>query len=169
MTASSKPLILIIEDEPDLVTLLQYTLEKEGFRTAVGNYGEEAMLFAEEHVPDLVLLDWMLPLMSGITVCRRFRETPATRTVPIILLTARSEEADRERGFEAGADDYVAKPFSPAELVVRIRTALSRPRAHRRRPAGKAAMALSRHDRIGREPVVGHAEETVIKMQQYSR
>lgn len=126
MSVNGKPLVLIVEDETDLVTLLRYNLEKEGYRVATAADGEEALLIAAEQPPNLVLLDWMLPLMSGIEVCRQLRRGPRTRDVPIIMLTARGEEADRVRGLNSGADDYVAKPFSPTELLARIRAVLRR-------------------------------------------
>jgi two-component system phosphate regulon response regulator PhoB len=122
------PLILIVEDEPALVTLLRYNLEREGFRVAEARDGEEALLLAREQKPDLVLLDWMLPLLSGLEVCRQLRRGPETRSVPIIMLTARGEEGDKLRGLDSGADDYVTKPFSPSELIARIRAALRRSR-----------------------------------------
>jgi two-component system, OmpR family, phosphate regulon response regulator PhoB len=126
LNAGTKPLVLLVEDEVDLVTLLRYNLEKEGFRTLTAGDGEEALLLAEEQSLNLILLDWMLPLMSGIEVCRQLRRNPRTRDVPIIMLTARGEEADKVRGLNAGADDYVAKPFSPIELVARMRAVLRR-------------------------------------------
>ncbi|HYE48245.1 MAG TPA: phosphate regulon transcriptional regulator PhoB [Azospirillaceae bacterium] len=126
MNAALKPLVLIVEDEADLVTLLRYNLEKEGFRVLVANDGEEALLIAEEQPPHLVLLDWMLPLMSGLEVCRQLRRGPKTRDVPVIMLTARGEEQDKVRGLNSGADDYISKPFSPTELVARIRAVLRR-------------------------------------------
>ncbi len=122
------PLILIVEDEPALVTLLRYNLDREGFRVAEARDGEEALLMAREQKPDLVLLDWMLPLLSGLEVCRQLRRGPETRNVPIIMLTARGEEGDKLRGLDNGADDYVTKPFSPSELIARIRAALRRSR-----------------------------------------
>jgi two-component system, OmpR family, phosphate regulon response regulator PhoB len=122
------PLILVVEDESALVTLLRYNLEREGFRVAEARDGEEALLMAREQKPDLVLLDWMLPLLSGLEVCRQMRRMPETRGVPIIMLTARGEEGDKLRGLDSGADDYVTKPFSPSELVARIRAALRRSR-----------------------------------------
>jgi two-component system, OmpR family, phosphate regulon response regulator PhoB len=122
------PLILVVEDESALVTLLRYNLEREGFRVAEARDGEEALLAAREQKPDLVLLDWMLPLLSGLEVCRQMRRMPETRGVPIIMLTARGEEGDKLRGLDSGADDYVTKPFSPSELVARIRAALRRSR-----------------------------------------
>lgn len=126
MNAGTKPLVLLVEDEVDLVTLLRYNLEKEGFRTLTAGDGEEALLIAEEQPLNLILLDWMLPLMSGIEVCRQLRRNPRTRDIPIIMLTARGEEADKVRGLNAGADDYIAKPFSPIELVARMRAVLRR-------------------------------------------
>ena len=121
-----KPSVLIVEDETGLVELLRYNLERSGFDVAVANDGEEAMTAIAEHRPDLVLLDWMLPLMSGIEVCRQIRRQNDTANLPIIMLTARGEEGDRIRGLDAGADDYVAKPFSPTELISRIRAVLRR-------------------------------------------
>ena len=124
--SSRKPLILVVDDEADLVTLVRYNLEKEGFRVAEAANGEEALLAATEQMPSLILLDWMLPLTSGIEVCRQLRRGATTRDIPVILLTARGEEADKVRGLNAGAADYVTKPFSPAELLARIRAVLRR-------------------------------------------
>jgi len=123
-----QPNVLIVEDEPPLVELLSYNLEKAGFQIHIARDGEEAVLAVEERKPDLILLDWMLPYVSGIEICRRIRRNPETRNVPIIILTARGEEDDRIRGLEAGADDYVVKPFSPSELVARVRAVLRRTR-----------------------------------------
>ena len=123
-----KPLILIVEDEAAIVTLLSYNLEREGFQVLEARDGEEGLLLATERRPDLILLDWMLPLLSGIEVCRRLRRTPQTRSIPIIMLTARGEEGDRVRGLNAGADDYVTKPFSPSELLARVRAVMRRAR-----------------------------------------
>ena len=120
------PLVLIVEDESALVTLLRYNLEREGFRVAEARDGEEAMLQIAEQMPDLVLLDWMLPLMSGIEVCRQLRRLPETRRLPIVMLTARGEEGDKLRGLDAGADDYVTKPFAIEELLARLRAHLRR-------------------------------------------
>jgi two-component system, OmpR family, phosphate regulon response regulator PhoB len=122
----AKPLVLIVEDEIDLITLLQYNLEKEGFRTINATDGQEALLLAQEQRPSLILLDWMLPVISGIEVCRQLRRNAETQSIPIIMLTARSDEADKVRGLNSGADDYLAKPFSPSELVARIRAVLRR-------------------------------------------
>ncbi|MBT4907655.1 MAG: phosphate regulon transcriptional regulator PhoB [Rhodospirillaceae bacterium] len=123
-----QPTILIVEDEPPLVELISYNLEKAGFQAKIARDGDEAMLAVEEHKPDLVLLDWMLPYVSGIEICRRIRRNPDTRDLPIIILTARGEEDDRIRGLDAGADDYVVKPFSPSELVARVKAVLRRTR-----------------------------------------
>jgi two-component system, OmpR family, phosphate regulon response regulator PhoB len=120
------PHILVFEDEDALATLLQYNLEKEGYRVSVASDGEEGLMQAEEETPDLVLLDWMLPKVSGIEVCRRLRGRAETRNVPIIMLTARGEESDRVRGLDTGADDYLTKPVSMVELNARIRAVLRR-------------------------------------------
>ena len=121
-----KPSVLIVEDEEALVTLLRYNLEKESFHVVSAADGEEALVLAKEETPDLILLDWMLPLMSGIELCRRLRRSPGLSKVPIIMLTAKGEEADKVRGLESGADDYVTKPFSPGELVARMRAVMRR-------------------------------------------
>jgi two-component system phosphate regulon response regulator PhoB len=121
-----KPRILIVEDESALVEILRYNLEKEGFDVAAATDGEEAITAIEEQRPDLVILDWMLPLVSGLEICRQLRRKGETRDLPIIMLTARGEETDRVRGLEVGADDYVAKPFSPSELIARVRAVLRR-------------------------------------------
>jgi two-component system phosphate regulon response regulator PhoB len=121
-----KPLVLIVEDEAPLVTLLRYNLEREGFAVAEANDGEEALLRVAEDKPDAVLLDLMLPLVSGLEVCRQLRRMPTTRSLPIIMLTARGEESDRVRGLDSGADDYVVKPFSPSELIARLRSVMRR-------------------------------------------
>ncbi len=126
MTSALKPLVLVVEDEADLVTLLRYNLEKEGFRVNAASDGEEALLLAGEQTPNIVLLDWMLPLMSGLEVCRQMRRNARMREIPIIMLTARGEEGDRVRGLNSGADDYITKPFSPTELVARMRAVLRR-------------------------------------------
>jgi two-component system phosphate regulon response regulator PhoB len=116
----------VVEDEDALATLLHYNLDKEGYVVAVAGDGEEALTMASERAPDLVILDWMLPKVSGIEVCRRLRGRSETRNVPIIMLTARGEESDRIRGLDTGADDYVVKPFSMIELTARVRAVLRR-------------------------------------------
>ncbi len=121
-----KPTVMIVEDEASLVTMLRYNLEKEGYLVTEASDGEEAMTVADETRPDAVILDWMLPRMSGIEVCRQLRRKAETRSVPIIILTARSEETDKVRGLNVGADDYMTKPFSMPELVARVRALLRR-------------------------------------------
>lgn len=124
--ARTGPLVLVVEDEAALTTLLQYNLEKEGYRVIATADGEEAEMLIEEQQPDLVILDWMLPQVSGIELCRRLRGRSTTRNLPVIMLTARGEEADRVRGLDTGADDYITKPFSMTELLARIRAVLRR-------------------------------------------
>jgi len=121
-----RPTILVVEDEDALATLLQYNLEKEGYHVLVAGDGEEALVSVDEKLPDLIVLDWMLPKVSGIEVCRRLRQRPESRNVPIIMLTARGEESDRIRGLDTGADDYVVKPVSMSELAARVRAVLRR-------------------------------------------
>src|SRR5690349_19298311 len=126
--AAMKPFILIVEDEQALVTLLRYNFEAAGYEVATALDGDEALVAIAERRPDLIVLDWMLPSISGLEVCRQIRRKPETRDVPVIMLTARGEEADRVRGLDSGADDYVTKPFSPTELVARVRAVLRRSR-----------------------------------------
>ena len=121
-----KPVVLVAEDEMPLMTLLRYNLEKEGSRALDASDGEQALMLAAEETPDLVLLDWMMPKVTGIEVCRRLRSRAETRNVPIIMLTARGEESDRVRGLDTGADDYITKPFSMTELLARIRAVMRR-------------------------------------------
>ena len=122
----AQPSVLVVEDEDALATLLQYNLEKEGYKVALAGDGEDAMQRVEESPPDLVLLDWALPKVSGIEVCRRIRSRAESRNLPVIMLTARGEESDRIRGLDTGADDYIAKPFSMSELTARVRAVLRR-------------------------------------------
>lgn len=121
-----QPHVLVVEDEDALAELLQYNLKKEGFRVSVAADGEEALMLVEERQPDVVILDWMLPKISGIEVCRRLRARQETRNLPIMMLTARGEEADRIRGLDTGADDYIVKPFLMKELFARVRAILRR-------------------------------------------
>jgi len=120
------PYVLIVEDETAISTLLEYNLQQEGFETALAGDGDLALLMAEERTPDLILLDWMIPKLSGVEVCRRLRRREATANVPIIMLSARGEEDDRVTGLDIGADDYLVKPFSIPELFARIRALLRR-------------------------------------------
>ena len=122
------PYVLLVEDEDALATLLDYNFQKEGFRVDRAADGEEALLRVEEEGPDLIVLDWMLPKVSGVEVCRRVRARAETRNMPIIMLTARGEDTDKVRGLETGADDYLVKPFAMTELVARIRALLRRSR-----------------------------------------
>jgi len=120
--------ILVVEDEEALSALLEYNLGKEGFDVHLSADGEDALLLVEEDKPDLVVLDWMLPGLSGIEICRRIRARTDTRDTPVIMLTARSDEEDRIRGLDTGADDYLTKPFSIPELTARVRALLRRSR-----------------------------------------
>jgi two-component system, OmpR family, phosphate regulon response regulator PhoB len=126
VATSSRPLVLIVEDEAALMTMLRYNLEKQGFRVEEAGDGEEALSRITELKPDMVLLDWMLPHLSGIEVCRQIRRRPATRELPVIMITARSEDQDAVRGLNTGADDYVTKPFSTEALVARMRALMRR-------------------------------------------
>jgi len=123
-----KPYILVVEDEAPIQDFLAYNLESSGFEVAQAFDGEEALVAIAERLPDLVLLDWMLPHLSGIEVCRRLRRRPPTQRLPIIILTARAEEPDRLRGLDTGADDFIVKPFSVAEVIARTRAVLRRSR-----------------------------------------
>lgn len=123
-----QPTVLVVEDEPAQREVLGYNLEAEGFRVAKAENGEEALILVDEEQPDIIVLDWMLPNVSGIEVCRQLKTRSDTRNVPIIMLSARSEEVDRVRGLETGADDYVIKPYSVVELMARVRAQLRRTR-----------------------------------------
>ena len=122
----ARPLILVVEDEPAVVTLLSYNLRKQGYRVEAAADGHEALARVAETRPDLVLLDWMMPNLSGIEVCRQLRRNPSTRDLPVIMLTARAEDQDAIRGLNTGADDYITKPFSVEALMARIRALLRR-------------------------------------------
>lgn len=124
------PFVLIVEDETSISTLLEYNLRREGFDTSLAKDGDMALLLAEERIPDLILLDWMLPKLSGVEVCRRLRRKDTTKGIPIIMLSARGEEEDRVTGLDIGADDYLIKPFSMPELFARIRALLRRTQAN---------------------------------------
>ncbi len=157
------PFVLVVEDEDALATLLQYNLEKEGYQVALAADGEEALMLVDERLPDLVVLDWMLPKISGIELCRRLRGRAETRNMPIMMLTARGEESDRIRGLDTGADDYVTKPFSMTELAARIRAVLRRIRpglAEDRVTLGDITMDRVAHRvrRSGREIHLGPTE-----------
>ncbi|MBI1171460.1 phosphate regulon transcriptional regulatory protein PhoB [bacterium] len=124
----AQPTVLLVEDEPAQREVLAYNLEAEGFDVQRATNGEEALMLVAENPPDLILLDWMMPHVSGLEVCRRLKMRPETRSIPIIMLSARSEEVDKVRGLETGADDYVIKPYSVVELMARLRAQLRRVR-----------------------------------------
>jgi two-component system phosphate regulon response regulator PhoB len=121
-------MVLVVEDEPAQREVLAYNLQAEGYHVARAENGEEALVLVDEEEPDIIILDWMMPKVSGIEVCRRLKMRPETRGIPIIMLSARAEEVDRVRGLETGADDYVVKPYSVVELMARVRTQLRRTR-----------------------------------------
>ncbi len=160
--------VLIVEDEEPLALLLQYNLEAEGFRVSLARRGDEAEVAISEDPPDLIVLDWMLPGLSGIELCRRLRAGKTARSIPILILTARGEEQDRIRGLTMGADDYVVKPFSLPELMARVRAIL------RRASPGRLAQTLEVEDieldrdsyrvmRNGREVRLGPTEFKLLE------
>src|SRR3954470_3396709 len=164
-----KPTVMIVEDEASLVTMLRYNLEKEGYNVTEASDGEEAVTVADETPPDAVILDWMLPRMSGIEVCRQLRRKPETRHVPIIMLTARSEETDKVRGLNVGADDYMTKPFSMPELVARVRALLRRAKPSQAKGQltfGDITLDLDAH-RVSRGGKYVHLGPTEFRLLQY--
>ena len=122
----SKASVLIVEDEPDISEVIRYNLSRAGYRVRDTLDGEEGLVMIKEEKPDVLILDWMLPSVSGLEICRALRRQKDTRDIGIIMLTARGEELDRVQGLESGADDYISKPFSPAELVARVASVLRR-------------------------------------------
>jgi len=126
MPIDGRPLILVVEDEIGQQNVLTYNLTAHGYDAISASDGEEALLMIRERLPDLIILDWMLPEVSGIEICRQIKADPETRDVPVIMLSARSEEVDRVRGLDTGADDYVTKPYSVSELMARVNAALRR-------------------------------------------
>jgi len=128
MAPRAEPLILVVEDEASQRQVLAYNLGAKGYRVATAATGDEALLLIDEEMPDLIILDWMLPEVSGIEICRRIKLRDETRDIPVIMLSARAEESDRVRGLETGADDYVTKPYSISELMARVKTNLRRVR-----------------------------------------
>ncbi len=126
LSSLPQPLVLVVEDEASIATMLRYNLEKQGYRVAEAADGQEALNQIQEQQPDIVLLDWMLPLMSGIEVCRQIRRKPATRELPVIMVTARTEDQDAVRALNTGADDYITKPFNIESLLARMRALLRR-------------------------------------------
>jgi two-component system, OmpR family, phosphate regulon response regulator PhoB len=159
MARTGQPTVLLVEDEPAQRTVLAYNLEAEGFEVTQADNGEDAMILVDEEAPDIIILDWMMPKVSGIEVCRRLKMRPETRGIPIIMLSARAEEVDRIRGLETGADDYVIKPYSVLELMARARAQLRRVRP------STAGMVLE-HDDIRLDPETHrvYRAEKVLKL-----
>ena len=163
-----KPLILVVEDEEPLTMLLRYNLEAAGYEVDAAGRGDEAEVRLKERIPDLVILDWMLPGISGIELCRRLRARDGTAQLPILMLTARGEEDERIRGLATGADDYVVKPFSLPELMARVRALLRRTRPEAISPVLKAGdLELDRETfrvrRSGREVHLGPTEFRLLE------
>jgi two-component system phosphate regulon response regulator PhoB len=162
------PKVLIVEDEDSLVTLLSYNLQAEGYAVVHAPTGGDAMMVVKEERPDIVILDWMLPGLSGIEICRQIRARPETKALPIIMLTARGEEGDRVRGLQTGADDYVVKPFSVSELVARVKALLRRSSPERiadvlEGNGIKLDRAAHRVTRFGREVNIGPTEYKLLE------
>lgn len=160
--------VLVAEDEEALSQLLKYNLEKEGYRVSLARDGEEALIMAEEERPDLVVLDWMLPKVPGIEVCRRLRGRSNARNTPIVMITARGDEADRTRGLDTGADDYVVKPFYMSELLARLRAVMRRIRpalAEDKVVVGEITLDRAAHRvrRGGREVHLGPTEFRLLE------
>jgi two-component system, OmpR family, phosphate regulon response regulator PhoB len=159
MARSAQPKVLLVEDEPAQRAVLAYNLEAEGFAVTQADNGEDAMVLVEEEDPDIIILDWMMPKVSGIEVCRRLKMRPDTRTIPIIMLSARAEEVDRIRGLETGADDYVVKPYSVLELMARARAQLRRVR-----PSTAGVMLEHEDIRLDPESHRVYRAEKVLKL-----
>ena len=159
MAGTGQPTILVVEDEPAQREVLSYNFEAEGFDVTTAENGEEALLLVDEISPDIIVLDWMLPNVSGIEVCRRLKSRSETRAIPVIMLSARSEEVDRVRGLETGADDYVIKPYSLVELMARVRTQL-----RRTRPATVGQMLEYSDIKLDPESHRVHRAEQVLKL-----
>jgi two-component system phosphate regulon response regulator PhoB len=162
------PKVLIVEDEDSLVTLLSYNLQAEGYAVVHTASGGDAMMVVNEERPDIVILDWMLPGLSGIEICRQIRARPETKGLPVIMLTARGEEGDRIRGLQTGADDYVVKPFSVSELVARVKALLRRSSPERiadvlEGNGIKLDRAAHRVTRFGREVNIGPTEYKLLE------
>lgn len=162
------PKVLIVEDEDSLVTLLSYNLQAEGYTVVHAPTGGDAMMVVKEERPDIVILDWMLPGLSGIEICRQIRARSETKALPIIMLTARGEEGDRVRGLQTGADDYVVKPFSVSELVARVKALLRRSSPERiadvlEGNGIKLDRAAHRVTRFGREVNIGPTEYKLLE------
>lgn len=164
-----QPTIVIVEDEEAIVTMLKYNLEQEGFTVFSAGDGEEGLTLINERMPALVVLDWMLPGMSGIEVCRQLRRAQQTRNIPVIMLSARGEEEDKIRGLDYGADDYMTKPFSPSELIARIKAVFRRIRpalAEKTINYSDVVMDLSGHH-VSRKGQDVHLGPTEFRLLQY--
>lgn len=159
MAGRDQPSVLLVEDEPAQREVLSYNLEAEGFFVSSADNGEDALLLVDEISPDIIVLDWMMPNVSGIEVCRRLKSRADTRSIPIIMLSARSEEVDRVRGLETGADDYVIKPYSVVELMARVRAQLRRVR-----PSSVGVMLEWGDIRLDPESHRVHRGENVLKL-----
>jgi two-component system phosphate regulon response regulator PhoB len=159
VSGTSRPTVLLVEDEPAQREVLCYNLEAEGFRVIQAADGEEALAQIREDLPDLIVLDWMMPKLSGLEVCRQLKSRPETRRVPVIMLSARSEEVDRVRGLETGADDYVIKPYSVTELMARVRANL-----RRSRPSTVGVVLEFNDIRLDSETHRVHRDEKVLKL-----
>jgi len=164
-----KEKILVVDDDPDILNLLQYNLEKEGLKVITASDGQTALQLIPSEMPQLIILDLMLPEVDGLDVCRQIRRNEATSATPIIMLTAKGEEIDRVVGFELGADDYIAKPFSPRELVLRVKAILKRS-SLRGEPAKKISVSdllidLDRHQVwiAGKEITLTHTEFNLLR------
>ncbi|HEV8291991.1 MAG TPA: response regulator transcription factor [Tepidisphaeraceae bacterium] len=146
----NKGTILVIDDEPDLLELVEFNLKKDGYEVIVAKNGQSGLEIAQKHVPDLIVLDLMMPGIDGLEVCRQLRGDSRTKQIPMIMLTAKSAEADRIVGLELGADDYITKPFSPRELVARVRALLRRAASTQEAPTvirqGEVLIDLTRHE-----------------------
>jgi two-component system phosphate regulon response regulator PhoB len=158
------PKILIVEDDPDILELLRYNLSKEGYQVILAQEGEKAFTLTQKHLPDLILLDLMLPGLNGREVCRRFKSDPQTQNIPVIMVTAKGEEMDRVVGLELGAEDYIVKPFSIRELILRVQKVLSRSEAIPAAPtllkSGPLILDLGAHKaRLGEIPLEFTATE----------
>jgi two-component system phosphate regulon response regulator PhoB len=159
MAKTAPPRVLLVEDEPAQRAVLAYNLEAEGFDVIQSDNGEDALLLVAEEAPDIIILDWMMPKLSGIEVCRRLKMRPETRGIPIIMLSARAEEVDRIRGLETGADDYVVKPYSVLELMARARAQLRRVR-----PSTAGVMLEYEDIRLDPESHRAYRSEKVLKL-----
>ncbi len=157
--------VLVIEDEKNIQTLLEHNLQTAGFKVMQATDGEDGFLFAIEHGPDLILLDWMLPLLSGIELLRQLRSRHETREIPVIMLTAKGEEIDRLRGLGCGADDYITKPFSPAELLARVHALLRRTNCRHNNSLRCSGLELDlKRKRVTRDNQVIHLGPTEFRL-----